>query len=442
MNQHIEQAIQNFRSAGVRCARTERYYCGEHDLAFATEKFQNAFGTLFREFALNLCPAIVDAVKDKLKVTGFGVAAGSDRSVHTDIDHIWRRNRMAVRAGEIHKEALKNGDAFAVVWFDPRGDVTIYPQRAANCTVVYDEESPGRVLWAAKYWRTPDKRTRLNFLYPDRIERYVTAKECEAVLPEAKEFVPSVLSPRFSGPSSTKQPPKGGTQNTVPNPFGVVPVFHFANNADLGSFGQSELLPAIPVQDGLNKSILDMLVAMEFSAYRQRWVTGLEIEIDEATGKPKPPFSAGVDHLWIAQEADTRFGDFNTANLEQFLKVKDSFRIDIASVTGTPLHYFLQTSRAFASGEALKKNETRFLAKIRDRQAAFGQTWADMMAFALRLAGHGQAIELITEWEDPAPIEEREFLQNIILKQRIGISAEQALKEAGYGDVDVRRMVR
>jgi hypothetical protein len=479
MNPNIEQAIQNFRAAGVRCARTERYYCGEHDLAFATEKFANAFGTLFREFALNLCPAICDAVRDKLKVTGFSVeSAGRDASVderaiafdsgtlpdgrvsacngdtiHTAIDHIWRRNRMDIRVGEIHKEALKNGDAYAVVWSTPSGEVTIYPQRASSCTVVYDEESPGRILWAAKYWRTPEKCTRLNIFYPDRIERYVTARECENALPEAREFVPfagnagdpPASSAEHEGKIKTQAAPHAGrlgTSHIAANPFGVVPVFHFGNNADIGCFGQSELTDAIPIQDGLNKSILDMLVAMEFSAYRQRWVAGIDVELDEATGKPKPPFLSGVDHLWVAPDAETRFGDFNTANLEQFLKVKDSFRIDIASVTGTPLHYFLQSPRAFASGEALRKNETRFLAKVRDRQTAFGHVWAELMSFALRLAGLGDGIELITEWEDPSPIEEREVLQNIILKQRIGISSEQALKEAGYGDVDVRRMAK
>jgi hypothetical protein len=62
--------------------------------------------------------------------------------------------------------------------------------------------------------------------------------------------------------------------HVVPNPYGVVPVFHFANNADLGMTGRSELEAAMPVQDGLNKSVLDMLVAMEFSAYRQRWAAG------------------------------------------------------------------------------------------------------------------------------------------------------------------------
>src|SRR6266446_1834773 len=81
MNKDIERAIQNFRTNNGRYAKTERYYAGNHDLAFATEKFQNAFGSLFREFALNLCPAICEAVRDKLRITGFSMESVSSPRV-------------------------------------------------------------------------------------------------------------------------------------------------------------------------------------------------------------------------------------------------------------------------------------------------------------------------------------------------------------------------
>jgi len=122
------------------------------------------------------------------------------------------------------------------------------------------------------------------------------------------------------------------------------------------------------------------------------------------------------------------------------LKVKDSFRVDIASVTGTPLHYFLQTAGDFPSGASLKKAETRFLAKVRDRQESFGQVWADAMSFALRIEGRDR-VRLITDWEDPAPMSEREVLENLLLKKQLGLSAEQALVEAGYGVEDVKKMI-
>ncbi|MEO7673874.1 MAG: phage portal protein, partial [Pyrinomonadaceae bacterium] len=440
MNTNIEHALEELRMNNRRYAKLERYYRGVHDLSFATEKFQNAFGSLFREFAMNLCPAVCDAVQDKLRITEFSVDTGTDQ-IGANIRRIWHYNRMDQRSGEIHKEALRNGDAYAIVWPNEKGLASIYPNRAANIAVQYDEESPGRLLWAAKFWRTADKRTRINLFFPDRIEKYVSAKSSESILPDAKEFVPAGVSQSLPidhaarqqelFPEMEKMPP-----HIVRNPYGIVPAFHFANNSDIGTPGQSELEAAIPIQDGLNKSVLDMLVAMEFSAYRQRWAAGIEIEYDKE-GKTVAPFTAGVDKLWITQDPNARFGDFEAADLEQFLKVKDSFRIDIASVTGTPLHYLMPQMKGQPSGESLKKAETRFLAKVRDRQESFGQTWADIIAFALMVEGLGTDIRLHTKWEDPSPMSDREVLENILIKKGIGISTEQALSEAGYGNVDI-----
>ena len=63
------------------------------------------------------------------------------------------------------------------------------------------------------------------------------------------------------------------------------------------------------------------------------------------------------------------------------------------------------------------------------------------MSFALKVDGH-RDVSLITNWEDASPVSEREMLENLRLKKELGISAEQALKEAGYGDIDVRKMTK
>ncbi|QYO65523.1 phage portal protein [Leptolyngbya sp. 7M] len=425
MNIHIEEFIHNFRAAAGKYAKPDRYYRGAHDLAYATEKFENAFGSLFREFALNLCPAVCDAVRDKLRITGFSYTTngGSSRSAdepyhaQTFIESIWHRNRMPQRAGEVHREALVNGDSYVIVWPDEHRNAAIHPNRATQLSVAYDEDRPGQILRAAKFWRTADKYTRMNLFYPDRIERYVTAKAGENSFPDAREFIP-FRSELLSLPEDRKSSPMEDLAFEITNPFGVVPVFHFANNSDVGAFGRSELESAIPVQDGLNKSVLDMLVAMEYSAYRQRWAAGIEIEYDNE-GNPVAPFKAGIDHLWLTANPDARFGDFGTADLDQFLKVKDSFRIDMASVTGTPMYYLLPHTRGFPSGEAMQRAESRFVAKVRDRQMVFGQTWAEVMQFAMEIEGHGK-VSLKTHWEDPSSTTERERIETELLKQKLG----------------------
>src|SRR6266404_9326426 len=99
MNKDIEQAVDNLRKLAGKYSRAERYYRGDHDLSFATEKFQNAFGLLFREFAMNLCPAIVDAVKDKLIVTGFGVEDVGTQAASLPVEH--------TQAGSLRSDARR-----------------------------------------------------------------------------------------------------------------------------------------------------------------------------------------------------------------------------------------------------------------------------------------------------------------------------------------------
>lgn len=432
-NPDIAIAIRRFQDRFDGYRKTERYYNGTHDLRFATEKFQNTFGDLFREFALNLCPAVVDAVRDKLIVTEFGVETGG-QELADEAWRIWQANRMPTRAGQVHKEAVMNGDGYVIVWPDAAGRVTIYPNRASTCTAVYDEETPGRILWAAKQWKTADNRFRLNLYYPDRIERYI-AKADESLRAGDPLRRLSIMP---TDPAAYL-PMDGDGNPIVANPYGVVPVFHFANNADISMCGRSELASAIPIQDALNKSVLDMMVAMEFASYRQRWASGIEIEYDEKTGEPIPPFKAGIERLWITENGEAKFGDFEATDLKQFLDVKQGFRTDMASVTGTPVWYFMHTEGDFPSGEAIKKSETRFINKVRDRQETFGQVWEDVMSFALAIENKG-GTRLFAKWEDPEPVSESERLSNLVMKQQLGVSDEQLMMEAGYGAADIKRI--
>ena len=62
------------------------------------------------------------------------------------------------------------------------------------------------------------------------------------------------------------------------------------------------------------------------------------------------------------------------------------------------------------------------------------------MSFALNIAGYGSENRLITNWEDPSPLSERELLENIRIKRELGIPPEQALAEAGYGASEIAGM--
>lgn len=418
----IQQALKDIAERSPNYRKFTNYYKGEHPLNFATDKFRNAFGCLFQEFADNLCPAVADALCDKLAVTNFAVEEGDEAAI-AEAWKIWKQNRMDKRAGEVHLEAVKTGDAYVIVWQNERGEPVIYPNKAALCTVRYDRENPGAVLWGAKLWQDESKKYCLNLYFPDRIEKYITASTIETGFPITENLFQIREVPNESFP--------------LKNPYGVVPVFHFANNAGVGEFGSSELRDAVPIQNALNKSICDMMVGGEFVALPQRWATGLEIEFDE-NDRPKVPFTPGVERIWTSDNNETKFGQFDAASLEQFLKVQDSFRVEIARVTGTPLHYFSLQTGNVPSGEALKTLEKRFSAKVTDRQTAFGNVWENVVALCLKIKNQSSAM-LSCQWQDAVQTSEKELWEILLLKQQSGVPEEQIWAEAGYGEEDIKR---
>jgi hypothetical protein len=194
---------------------------------------------------------------------------------------------------------------------------------------------------------------------------------------------------------------------------------------------------AIPIQDALNKTICDELVAQEFAAYPQRYATGLQLPINDATGEKEPPFKHGADRLWVSETA-SKFGEFSTANLEQFLKVEDSRRLEMARVTGTPLHFFsLNTSDAI-SGEALKTLESRFTKKVKRLTLNFGTVWAEAMQLALRIEGTS-ADNIAVQWQSPEQRSEKELWETLSLKAELGIPEEVLWEESGYTKEDIAK---
>jgi hypothetical protein len=420
----LTRALKQVKANAWRYRTCENYYRGKHYLAFATDKFKNAFGDLFREFADNLCPAVCDAVTDNLQVTAFGVEKGPSK-LAKDAWSLWESNRMDQRAGEVHLEAVRSGDAYVIVWPDANGQPVIYPQQACVCTVYYDTEQPGLIRWAAKFWRGADLKIRANLYYPDRIEKYVTRGQSANGLPDKGEsFV------RFK---------VEGEKWPLKNEYDVVPVFHFPNNASVGQLGNSELVPVIPLQDALNKAVLDMMVAMEFAAFRQRWATGIELSEDK-DGKPIPPFIPGVERLWTVDSHEAKFGQFEVADLEQFLAVQNDFRLEVARVSATPLHYLNLQTGQIPSGEALKTLEKRHVKKVKDRMTTFGNVWEDVMSLALKISSGRSNLRLSTTWADPFGPSETELLNSLVIKQSLGVDEEQLLKEAGYAEEDIKLM--
>lgn len=431
------------------------YYEGNHPLAFATAKFRSTFGALFKDFSDNLCPAVVDSLSDRLKITGWQSSEmtkveqktpsnepGIPDRIWLEIQdpladqamELWEENKMGSRAGTIHREALKEGDAYLLVWPGDDMEAEYWPQTAMEMAVEYDPNKLGVIMRATKIWWVPAyKRWRLNIYLPDRLEKYVSRQQ-------APNGIPSNHT-QWDTTSGDD-----GAGSVIQHPYGRVPVFHFANKATYKP-GQSELKDVIPVQDALNKAVMDMMIAMEFASFKQRYVIGMEVEVDEETGEPTDQNTKnyGVDRLFAipGTKDEVAVGQFDSTDLQQFLEVQDKFRAECARISGTPLHYFLIATGDFPSGEAIKSAEGRFVGKIEDRHEDWGPIWGDAMLFGLSMEEViPDEVELEPIWKDASPRSDSELADTAVKKKTLGVSRYQTLKELGYDDDLIQIMLQ
>lgn len=422
-------AVKAFKDTSLddRYRLYRRYARGDQDLAFATPKYAATFGTLFREFGYNRCATVVDAMADRLQVERFTAEAEGASETAGDL---WRRNRMDGRAGEVHKAALRDGDAYLIVWPETGTAMgedaafpQFWPQKAHEIRVRYDDEQPGLITMAAKTWLLADGRRRLNLYFSDRTEKYVTRGRSTAVRSEALD--------RYTAQ---------GEPWPVGNEWGTVPVFHFANNADTGAYGSSELRDVVPLQDALNKVLTDLLLACELTGYPVKVLLGFDhndskvMESAERiqTGRSKilvvPPGPAGEK---------PSIDEFTAENLSQLRDVVELFDKLISRASRVPVHY-LQMSGDFPSGRALRTAEAPFVAKIEDRQTAFGNTWEDAMHLALRMAGVSDPGMLTTVWKPAAPLSTEDTADLALQWSAIGIPLEQIMRQVmGFDEEEI-----
>jgi hypothetical protein len=185
-------------------------------------------------------------------------------------------------------------------------------------------------------------------------------------------------------------------------------------------------------------TLANLAIAEEYQSYRQRWAVGLEPIIDPDTGKEISPFSAGAGDLWAVASENTKFGEFSAADLAMFGETAEGHEKRIARTAGIPMHHLMQTG-APESGEALKTAEEPFVAKVRDRQRAFGPVWEAVMSHALKIEGEADPVANIN-WARAESRDEREFWELAAIKREMGVSPQQILREYGYTDAEIEDM--
>lgn len=412
------------------------YYRGVQPLAFLPPDVKAQVGDRIPEMVLNVPRVVIGSIEERLDVEGFALSRNED--VDETLLDIWQGNDLDEWSQICHIEALKHGISFVTVWGDDANpDIPRIAVESAHQMAVQFAPGTRQVIRAAKRWADVDDQGRAverAVLYlPDAIEKYERPGSSLIVVP-------------LAGWSDWR------LTETIPNPLGEVPVVPFVNRPSLTDMsGESELADVMPLTDGVNKLLSDMLVTSEFYVEPRRYATGMQVpkeamqnerlreevrqQWDEATrGK-----------TWLAGPG-VAFGQFAAAELQNFKTGVDLILSKVAFITGLAPHMLGITTENPASAEAIRSSETPLIRRVRRKMRTFGGSWERVMRLALKVRDGelpAGAFSMETRWANP---ETRTFAQDAdaVSKLTAGdrpiITVRAAREVLGFTPTQIKRM--
>ncbi|WP_256725370.1 phage portal protein [Streptomyces sp. IMTB 2501] len=389
--------------------RFGEYYDGKHQkMLFAQSKYRTEFAHIFERWNDNFCGLIIDSVNERMFIDGFRLS--EEPTEDTIAREIWQRNRLDSESNAAHLDAMIQGAAYAVVWADDEGKAVISIESAEHMVVQYKPGSRHEIEAASKYYVDDWGRQFCTLWWGDKV---------------------------YTGDWKI-----GGysIDRTEPNPLGRPPVVPIQNRARLVGEPMSDLATVIPIQDAINKTVADSLVASEYAAWPQRYVTGLEIQEDE-NGNPIEPFKVAVDKLLQAEDPAASFGQFAAADLSNYVDLVDMLVQHMASISRIPFHYMLKGGQP-PSGDAITSAEAGLVSKTKERMLHFGEAWEEVIRLAVEVEKGGKqeeyaAAEVI--WRDPENRTEAQHIDSLLKLQQLNVPKQQLWQDAGYTPSQIAR---
>lgn len=347
----------------------DAYYRGDFPLPWLAPQAALDFRRILKMTRSNFCGLIVDSQVERMSVEGFRVGEGAEAD--KDVWDIWQYNNMDSDFDQGLLEAAIGGTSYLLV--EPNSTnkkrPKIHIEHPSQAIVEFEPGTNRRVTAAGlKAWQDDLTGKIYATLYlPKRIYKFQVDK------------------PKHVGPRTKYWwEPREGVPFTGKNPLGEVPLFELPNNPRLLDGGVSELADVLDVQDRIVKTIADRLMTQDYGAFPQKWATGWPEE--DESGLPTAPIEIGRNRMITTDVQETKFGQFEAAQIGGYLLAKAEDVKDMASRTRTPAQYLLG-EMSNVSGETLKASESGLVAKVRQRSKAMSDPVERAMRAARRLAG-------------------------------------------------------
>lgn len=414
-----------------------KWYNGEHNVPLTDRQAEYLETDTEFDWSMNYLRLPIDLCTERLTVEGFD---GPDEIAGEGglLDEWWTSNRMDTRQKQVHRAAARDGDTYVLIEWDPENGRPIFSHEPAHdgtegMKVHYLSNLKREMTMASKVWSENhfddagqvQTVQRLNLYLPDRVEKYSNS---------GRGWTPYRESPEDPWP--------------IPWPVGLIPVVHFRWRDDGGNWGESEQEPLIPVQQMINKAVLDEAEVADSDAFRKMVISGVTLDtstdisfrINSIMNIPAGP--GGVPpSITVIPPGD----------LSQLRERINDYIIRIAQLAHIPLQYF-QVTGQIASASTQAADDSQLVAKVMSESVAIGNAWEDAMYIALKLnqeygdgrdLARGESVETVwAEFErvDRVAVEQ----QRAAVVQALvgaGASLEGAASIAGYTEQEIEQLV-
>jgi hypothetical protein len=375
-----------------RLQRIDNFIRGRHDDPYMPPQADDEYKLLAKRAVSNWMPLLIGTPAQALYVDGFRPGTSSSglpqasSSTSPAWSH-WQRSRMDARQAAVYRGALGFGHSFVLTEKTKKGVVS-KGLSAKKTAALYEDPANDDDPYAA-----------LTITVFPKGDKPGKARMFDARYEYAVSFasISDLDSVRVGGRKL-----HGSTE---------CPVTRFAAQVDLEGRTVGVVEPMIPLQNRINQTIFDLLVAQTYTSHEVRYATGmappLQMELlDEAgqvttdpalavdtrpkldaAGNPMPaPVNHNARRFLFAEDPDVKFGSLPAGPITPLIESVDMSIRHLAAISQTPPHHLLGQI-ANLSAEALLAAETALSRKITEFQSLFGEAWERVFRIAAEMEG-------------------------------------------------------
>ncbi|MCD2462449.1 phage portal protein [Streptomyces sp. MBT42] len=391
-----------------RLQRIDDYIHGKHDDPYMPPQADDEYKLLAKRAISNWMPLLIGTPAQALYVDGYrpGKAASglpeASSSTSTQWSH-WQRSRMDARQAAVYRGALGFGHSFVLTEKTKKG-VTSKGLSAKRTAALYEDPANDETPYAA-----------LTIVTKPKVDSPGKARMWDG----KNEYAVTYKS--LSDLDSVRV---GGAKR---HGASECPVTRFAASVDLEGRTIGVIEPMIALQNRINQTIFDLLVAQTYTSHEVRYATGMappmQMEMLDENGnvvtdpalavdsRPKldaagNPVPAQINHnarrFLFAEDPDVKFGSLPAGPIGSLIDSVDMSIRHLAAISQTPPHHLLGQI-ANLSAEALLAAETALSRKIAEFRSLFGEAWERVFRLAAELEGETGAADDFTgevQWRD------------------------------------------